>query len=33
MDKLVLEELKIDLRLWVTDRLREARAIVRVMSA
>jgi len=32
VDKLVLEELKIDLRLRVTNRLREARAIERVMS-
>ena len=32
VDKLVLEELKIDLRLRVTNRLREARTIERVMS-
>jgi hypothetical protein len=32
VDKLILEELKIDLRLRVTNRLREARAIERVMS-
>jgi hypothetical protein len=33
VDKLVFEELKIDLRMRVTNRLREARAIERVMSA
>jgi hypothetical protein len=33
VDKLVLEELKINLRMRVTNRLRDARAIERVMSA
>jgi hypothetical protein len=32
VDKLVLEKLKIDLRMRVTNRLRAARAIERVMS-
>jgi hypothetical protein len=33
VDKLVLEEFKIGLRMGVTNRLREARAIKRIMSA